>query len=345
MQVRFLFPFLSLILVCAACKKEVPVDKTDLYPVKIGKQYGYINAEGKVAIEPKFFSVNWFNGNRAIVETAPGRKAMIDRNGEIVFQDTTGFLHLEYQDGLVKFETKDKKQCFVDSLGSTRFCLGDSIVFSESAFSCERLLVRVLGGVFAYLDTNGKEVYRFKRGFPDNYQEDIVRRSFKGRTCYFDKNGKSLFCKKGKGSDFQSGVIIIEEKGNRYLVNKEGEIISDILPYDEIATFQEGYALVTKHKKVGVINTKGEVIVPLQYPRMMPFVDGLAFVPVGKTWEIIDTKNKVVPTKKVINEVVFPGFLGKLAFVNMDSTWGYMNRQGDLVWQSAVDPFINSPNQ
>ncbi len=77
------------------CTEQIPQNSVNLYPVKMGKNYGYINAQGQVIIEPIFFSVNWFSENRAIVETAPGRKAMINKKGNIIFQDTTGFLHIE----------------------------------------------------------------------------------------------------------------------------------------------------------------------------------------------------------------------------------------------------------
>lgn len=333
MQIRLFV--LCLFFFCAGCKKEVQLDQTKLYPVKIGKQYGYINASGEIAIEPSFFSVNWFNGDRAIVETAPGRKAMIDETGRLIFQDTTGFLHLEYQDGRVKFETKNQKSCFLDSLGITRFCLSDSVVFAESAFSCKRLLVRLQGGIFAYLNTDGQEVYRFRRGFPGNYSDDVVRRSFNGRSCYFNKNGKNLFCVRGPGGNFSNDRVLIEEKYNIYFVDKKGSKKISPLPYDKVTPFVNGFASIQKNKKLGFINTAGEVVIPLMYAQSGIFSSDIAAVQQdhkGK-WKFINSRNELVIAKE-FDEVAMPGFRGELAYVRQDSTWGYINKKGEFVWRS-----------
>ncbi len=325
-----------LVLYCFGCKKPIPSDQVDLYPIKVGKQYGYINSVGKIAIPPTFFSVNWFQENRAIVETAPGRKALIDTSGQIVFQDTAVFLHLEYQNGLVKMETKDQKTCFLDSLGNTRFCLRDSVLFAESAFSCERLLVRIEGGIFAYLDANGAEVYRFRRGFPGNYSEDRVRRSFGGRTCYFDKKGKNLFCVKGRGSDFSNHLARVEENGHVYFINRKGkkEIIS--LPYDLVLPFVNDFAMVKRKGKFGFINTAGTEAIPCLYDQIGYFSSDLLAVRQDKKkgkWIFVNSQNKQVIAKE-FDEVVLPGFRGELAYVRQDSVWGYINKAGAFVWKS-----------
>lgn len=336
MQFRSCF-YLGVLLLCLGCTQKAPQEVNDLYPVKLYKKYGFINAKGEVVIEPKFFSVNWFGGNRAIVETAPGRKAMIDKKGNIIFQDTTGILHIEYQDGLVKFTTKDKQRCFLDSLGKTRFCLSDSILFAESTFSCERLLVRLPGVTFAYLDTNGKEMYRFKRGFPDNYEEEVARRSFNGRTCYFDKNGKRLFCVQGPGRNFNSERALIEQKGNVYFVDKKGNKKIKVPTHSHVASFNEGFAQVQKQGKNGFINTKGEEVIPMLYAQVAPFASGLVAVRRDTTnskWIFLNERNEqVIPT--AYDEVAMPGFRGELAYVRQESTWGYINKKGEWVWKAS----------
>lgn len=335
--------YIAWLLLGWSCKKVAPVPEyVDLYPVKIGKNYGYINAQGDLVIPPKFYRVDyWFKNNRVIVETSPGRPAMIDPKGNVLFQDTTGFLYRDYQDGLIKFETADKKICFVDSLGKIRFCLSDSVIFAESVFSCGRLLVRLPGNVFAYLNTNGKEVYRFRRGFPGNYSEDLVRRSFDGRTCYYDKNGNRQFCVKGRGSDCQSEVMVITDQNRIFLVNKKGKRITDYLSYDNINTFYEGYALVTKNKQMGLLHATGKEVIKPQPDELTDFVDGFAFRLTVSGWKMININEEIIPVQK-LEQVAFPGFIGKLAYVYTDSTWGYINQKGKLVWKSNSSPYLEN---
>lgn len=329
----------SLLFLCLlsllGCKKEAPpVEITDLYPVKMGTKYGYINAQGKVAIPAKFFSVNWFSGNRAIVETAAGRKAMINKKGEIVFQDTTGFMYLEYADGLVRFNKNDKAICFVNSLGEPRFCLGDSILFTETAFSCERLLIRHSGGYFAYLNTNGKEVYHFQRGFPGNYSEDLVRRNFNGRTCYFNLSGARQFCVKGRGENFASGLALIMEKKVIHFIDKNGRKKITKLPYESVTPFVNGFAQVQRNKKIGFINTNGNEVIPTIYTKSLFFSsDLLAVQTVDNQWQFINSQNEPA-ISQTFEEVAAPGFIGELAYVRRGHRWCYINKKGAVVWKS-----------
>ncbi|MFN7119968.1 MAG: WG repeat-containing protein, partial [Saprospiraceae bacterium] len=306
-------------------------------PVKIGKKYGYINVKGEVIIEPKFFSVNWFSDNRAIVETAPGRKAMINKKGNIIFQDTTGFLHIEYKDGLVRFN-KNERSCFLDSLGQVRFCLPDSVSFAETAFFDERLLIRHAAGYFAYLDPQGKEVYRFRRGFPGNYHEDKVRRNFNRRTCFFNKNGRRLFCVQGPADDFNSNRALIEQKGNIYYIDNKGYPVIRQLPYDRVTAFVNGFALVEQAEKVGFIDTNGEEVIPPRYEKSLYFSSGLVAVQVAENqWIFVDEHNEqVIP--QTFKAVTAPGFVGELAYVYLGGRWCYINKKGDIIWELTNEP-------
>lgn len=332
MPIKSLFYwFITLLFI--ACNKPTPQkgNPIDLYPVKIGKKYGYINASGIVTIQPIFFSVNWFSGNRAIVETAPGKKAMIDKDGNIIFQDTTGFLHIEYQDGLVRFDKKERR-CFLDSLGRVKFCLNDSILFAESVFSCERLLIRHTAGYFAYLDPFGKEVYRFQKGFAHSYAEEVGRRNFNGRTCFFNKNGKRLFCVQGPANDFNSGRALIEKNGNIYYIDKKGRIKIKQLPYDQVTPFMNGFAMVEKNKKFGFINTEGIAVIPPKYEKSLIFSEKLAAVQLtDNQWIFIDQyDHRALP--QTFEAIAAPGFKGELAYVQYNGSWGYVNKKGEMIW-------------
>lgn len=328
--------WISLWVLVLSCQRDISSEQVELYPIHINGKYGYINAQGTVVVAPKFFSVNWFNGNRALVETTLLRKAIIDENGNIIFQDTTAFWYPAFQEGLLKAETKDRKTCFLDSLGKTRFCLSDSVFFVESGFSCGRLLVRLHSGIFAYLDTDGKEVYRFKHGFPGNYSEDIARRSFKGRTCYYNKKGRQLFCIKGWGGDFSNGLALVAQQNKTYFIDHKGKAKLVHLPYDTITPFVNGFAQITKNQQVGFINTDGKIIITPQYDKSLYFSSNVVAVQKQGKWQFLNEYNQVL-FPKLFDEVAAPGFVGELAYVRQGKEWFYINKNGNIIWKSKVE--------
>ncbi len=238
---------------------------------------------------------------------------------------------IEYKDGLVRFNKKEKS-CFLDSLGQVRFCLSDSILFAETAFSCERLLIRHAAGYFAYLDPYGKEVYRFQRGFPRNYAEDLARRNFNGRTCFFNKNGKRVFCVQGPANDFSSGRALIEKKGTIHYIDNKGRIKIKQLQYDRVTSFVNGFALVEKNNKFGFIDTAGAEVVPPKYEKCLNFSEELAVVQMAENqWVFVDRNNKQA-LPQTFEAIAAPGFRGELAYVRYNGSWGYVDKKGIMIW-------------
>ncbi len=325
--------FILFWLLMESCQQVTLPESASLYPVQVGNRYGYIDKQGVLRIPAQFFSVMPFSEGRALVEYEPGKKLLIDQEGRIVFQDTSGYLRGYFQCGLIRFDTKSGQSCFIDTLGHIRFCLSDSIEYAHTTFSDERLLVRYQDRRFAYLDTNGQVVFEIKRGFPAPFSEGLARIQFSQRTCYVDVRGRRQFCVLGMGDDFHSGLALVKQQERLYFVDKKGRSRLQKLPYDAVSPFSEGYARVDKQGRAGFINTNGEEVLPLIYDQALPFSSGLAAVRQhGKPWQFVRVAHAGI-TNLPLTQVTLPGFQQALAYVQLDSVWGYINQKGELVWQ------------
>ena len=83
---------------------------------------------------------------------------------------------------------------------------------------------------------------------------------------YFHSDGTKAFEKSfayAELFDENNLAIVSEDKENYYLIDVNGNKISDY--YDEIFTVYDKYYKVKKGDKIGIINTKNEFIVPLEY--------------------------------------------------------------------------------
>ncbi|MBK7869917.1 MAG: WG repeat-containing protein [Saprospiraceae bacterium] len=336
---KIYYPIITLFIISCiwSCKKSATHElEVNRYPVQIGKRYGYIDEQGKVVIEPTFYSVGWFNQNRAVAELEPGQKVMIDTNGIIIFQDTSGYLRDVFSDGLIRFDKKNGVSCFIDSLGQERFCLSDTLADSDAYFSGERLRVRFPGRRFAFLDTQGKVAFELKQGFPSPFYDDLAIVGFSGRTCYVNKSGHRKFCIKERGSNFSGDLALVFGDQTSYFIDKKGRKKLTKLSYDSVTPFINGFAAVTKNGKTGFINTKGKEVIPTKYKEVLYFINNSVAVKSDNKWIFLNHYNEKIITQH-FDEVTAPGFVGELAYVRLDSTWGYINKKGQFVWKTETE--------
>ena len=86
-----------------------------------------------------------------------------------------------------------------------------------------------------------------------------------GKCGYLDRSGNDRYSGYDDVSPFKNGYAIVKKKDKYgYVASGYGSSISCI--YDYAAPFnKEGFAIVEKNGKRGVINVKGKTIVPFKY--------------------------------------------------------------------------------
>lgn len=152
---------------------------------------------------------------------------------------------------------------------------------------------------------------------------------------YMDINGKILIAPIYQAVDpFNNGLAWVRKDGHWGAINSDGEFA--VLPqYDSVRAFTEnGYARVYLHRKWGVIDRHGEVVIPLSYFNLGNFVDGLAWFEDGNTGEIglINAKGEIIvkPIYDYIGSLKYPPIE-----VKYGEKFGYIDRTG-----KAVTPII-----
>lgn len=137
--------------------------------------------------------------------------------------------------------------------------------------------------------------------------------------------------------------IGVYRDGKQGFLNLQGD---EIIPciYDEIGLFSHGRAFVRKGDSCGIIDTLGNIILPLQYqdrtPKGMKYVyyDSLALVEQNGRLGFVDLQgNLAIPFyfQEAYN------FSEGLAAVRKDGFWGYVDTHGDIFLPFIFD--IASP--
>lgn len=157
-----------------------------------------------------------------------------------------------------------------------------------------------------------------------------------GKWQYIKKSGKILEVPvMEKYFNFHEGVAIYKKSGKVGLLGTDGKLVLGPI-YDEIKTARNGHSKVLKGQLWGMINTNGEVVVPIEYTKL-----GYKYHPSGVSAE----KNGIFGL--VRDGTFYPvygaekvwSFHGDatLTYARRDNKIGFVNNKGEWI----IEPIFN----
>ena len=129
------------------------------------------------------------------------------------------------------------------------------------------------------------------------------------------------------------------------IVELTPEFVNAIQKYEELGSFSEGMAAVMRDGKWGYINTKGEEVIPCQFPNAdyyntaSPFHEGLALIQKDGKWGFINTKgDEVIPIN--IEAEAVGRFSEGLAFVyKSGEDFSVIDKEGNTLFSDKCINF------
>lgn len=232
----------------------------DLLGIKSGKKWGYLNAQGKIAIPLKYDFITEFDGGYAAATTG-GRYLVLDTKGAetpiISADNITEIKH--FSEGLAPIEAANGLYGFVNTKG-------------ETAIKPQYKSVGYFSGGFAWAkNAEGKA------GFINSKGEWAIK------PVYLSVTEFDTVSKFAKVKD-ETGWFYIDAAGNKLKV-PDTESWGD---------FNEGLAIGDQGGKKGFYNTKGEWIIKAQYEGVRKFNNGYAAAKMNGKWGLIDATGKWV---------------------------------------------------
>jgi hypothetical protein len=250
-----------------------------------------------------------------------GKTGYIDNTGKIVIQPKfdSGY---DFSEGLAPVLFGDSWG-YIDETGkfviqprffsADRFKSGAAIV---GVFYKNRKIIKGRVGYDKYIDKSGK----FVRKPESEEREDEFSEGLAGvnsdKDCgYIDMKGNAAFAPRfllcGEFSEGLAAVLADDKWG---FIDKTGKYVIEP-QFGDAHSFKDGVAIVKMLKvpknfegegSYGIIDKSGHFIFPIGFGQIGEFRDGLAYVTLDGVWYL-------------------HGFGDK---------WGYINRQGKIVWKS-----------
>lgn len=232
--------------------------------------------------------------------------------------------------------------CFTTLLASAQ----ENFVFDASFQFKEGLAAVKQNDKWGFIDRTGKIYIPIQYEETRSFSEGLAWVKKLSKWGVINKNGKEVLPFKYEfGHDFNEGMARAEVNGKLGYVNNIGQEITDFT-YDFWSNdFFEGYAVVSKEisRKYanGVINAKGEVVVPFRNVLYHKFSEGLSFFSDLKNdqYGIIDKEGNniaILPDHLAFDGVFSNGLAKVVRKINIDN-WngihhkGYVNKQGQEV--------------
>lgn len=311
-----------------------------LLPVKMGDKWGYIDHEGKYAINPQFTTAHCFHDGLALV-SLNGKYGYIDKDGKYVvtpqYADATRF-----SEGVAWVVSPDGPLCLIDKKGkilSVRKDLIYAYPFSEGV-----CVAKGYEDKYYIVDKIGNTLHTVPEGLwvRGDFHDGLarVRDDNTYKEGFINQKGELVIsCQFEEVTAFHRGEAPIEAENRRYgTIDKEGNYI--INPqFDWIGPMDGNLYPIRVGEQFGWCDRAGKIVINPQFEGFSMFMGGdLAPVGIGDKVGFVDKEGKLQINPQF--DQAFPFSIdGKLAWVKSGSKWGLVDKEGKFVVNPQFDEF------
>lgn len=276
-------------------------DEVALFPVELEDRWGYVNADGRMVIEPRFTSAGEFSQGVAAVRDGSWAWGYISPDGEYVIEPQYSGAR-PFREGLAAAGL-DGRWGYINTNGT--FVINPA--FTEaSSFSDGRAFIRTSDWAWEYIDKNG----------------EIVRTD---ETPSFSENDEGMF---------HDGLALVSDDGTFGYINTSTRVVIP-LQYSEARSFSDGRAAIKISDRWGFIDKSSNTVIDPRYISAGSFNDGLAPVrETGNSWGYIDTSGRIVISEQFEEA---RSFNERRAAVMVDGQWSFIDTSGNLIAPAVYD--------
>lgn len=324
------------ILICSCDKEVVYLDSDNLYPFDDANSlYGYMDNSGQTVIEPQFKSCRNFSHGLAFVINSNNEYGYINKDGSIVIQ-TQRYSSFDFTDDGLARSCIDNKCGYIDTNGEYIVTpqYSDALDFSEG------LAAVSTDDKWGFINKKGEMVippkYSAVSSFSDGYAK--VQEVSGGLYGFINKSGDLMIENKyNNASDFCNGYCSVKTDKYAILINKKEDTIVNIATYN-IGNYKEKLISYSKNSSYGYLDINGKPVINPAYDFADDFSGGLGLVANYEgifeefIYGYIDANGEPVIPLKFIYASPFNRELA--VFASRNGTWGYIDKKGNIIWQS-----------
>lgn len=209
--------------------------------------------------------------------------------------------------------------------------------FSVADQFCEGFASVRDGQAIYYINKKGEKQFGRDFEWAMSFNDGLALVQIDGKTGYINTSGKLVISNKYfTGGMFVDGYTVVKEtcEGKTWkLIDKKGRVQFE-KEVDKMNRGSGNYVYFSQDRNEGLLNLKGQVVIPAKYDMIIGFIDNIAIVKADSKEDLfglIDKKGEWIIQPKY--EWMFP------AGDNMISVWtknrelGYIDFSGKVIWK------------
>ena len=342
-KLKFFVFILFVVISASSCGGgEKSVSEIKLIPVKNGKEFQYVNIEGKILINPQFSEATIFRNGLALVKTSGDQPkwGFITEDGKFAISANYKSAAV-FSDDLAWVVSENSPPSAINNKGEIKFTFQDAEKvknFSEdlAAFST----IDSSGEKWGFVNKEGKVVINPQFKTTGRFSESrCAVENNEGKWGFIDKDGKIMinyqFNKIGERFIKNKAVVYLEEKAG--VIDESGKFV--INPQFSTMYNDGDKYLIEQDKKWGWCDKDGKIMINPQFGEAFPFMgNDLAAVKSGKSWGYIDKDGKIVINPQFDRALPYNG---KLALVVSSGKVGFIDAEGKYIINPQFDDVSN----
>lgn len=316
-------------------KRDIHLAKMPYLPVKNNKgKWGFIDTTGTLVIPYNFDWCEPFSEGLASVGLND-KGGYIDKTGKVVIDIKYDEVE-PFKNGFAVVAVNDKYG-LIRKTGREAIALAYDEVFDVS----EGFVVAVKDSMCTYLDEQGKLLLNKQYKTCGDFKEGMAFVRSADDFGFIDNKGNMMIEPEFEWvENFSMGLARVQKNSKYGLINSKGDTILSCR-FDQVDEFKDDIALVVKDGKFGFVSKQGAIIVPEIYDyshsiRLMPgFYKGFARIESKGKQGLIDTKGNFILPLKNFEEV---GYASEFIIpVRKKKLWGFIDMQQKTVIPFAFD--------
>jgi len=283
-----------------------------LAAVKQNDKWGFINREGRFAIQPQFHDVFGFSEGLAAVKKDK-KYGYIDKNGTFVIAPRFDWA-MPFSEGVASVTLGDST-LVIDKQGNTLFTM-DNENAEVNNFS-DGLAVVDIDLKSGYINRESKIVIEPQFDYASPFVEGIALVNVGEKWGFINTQGEYVLpLQFDEAENYSEGVAPVCKEGKWSFVDCHGQTVANLgNQYTTVFSLIEGRAIVEKDGKYGAIDKAGNLIIDTQFDHLGIFSEGMAYARKGKTQGFVTPTGTFDIQRPIPNRSLFDRLLGRKKFL------------------------------
>lgn len=303
--------------------QEAALAETILLPVKSDGMFGWMDQTGNIVVKPQYTNVGFFKEGLAWAEKN-GKYGFVNKSNQVIvpfqFESVTDF-----EQGRSIVELNELYGC-IDRTGAYTV----PPQFKDLGIYTEGLMYAQKDSLYGYYDGFGTQRIQPIYDEAFSFENGMAKVVYQGSTGFIDSYGSYVIKPMFEDLIFFSDSILLSE-GEEYiefLDRKTGNLKS--LKADRVGKLVNDLAYIELDGKVGYINGKAEIVIPIKFDAYTnsveagTFLGNLAKIATKGKYGIIDRTGKPVLPATLVKM----GDVGTLIATEKGGKWGYIDLAG-----------------